>query len=74
MHVKQRNTETVKFKEQKKMEKQLEEQMLQQRNQNLKNNIKENIQLSKEQHQKKLYDEAERLKQEKKEQFELMQM
>ena len=48
--------------------------MLFERNQNMKHNIKETIQMTKEQHQKKLIDEAERIKLEKREQQELLNM
>jgi hypothetical protein len=41
--------------------------MLLERNQNMKNNIKENITMTKEQLLKKQYDEAEKIKQEKRE-------
>lgn len=44
--------------------------MLLERNQNMKNNIKENITMTKEQLLKKQYDEAEKIKQEKREQAE----
>ena len=44
--------------------------MLLERNQNMKNNIKENITMTKEQLLKKQYDEAEKVKQEKREQAE----
>ena len=49
------------------MEKDLEEKMLYERNQNMKHNIKETIQMTKEQYQKKLIDEADRIKLEKRE-------
>ena len=48
--------------------------MLLERNQNMKNNIKENIIMTKEQLLKKQFDEAERIKQEKREQTELLMM
>jgi hypothetical protein len=67
MHVKQRNQEQVRIKEQRRREKELEERMLLERNQNMKNNIKENITMTKEQLLKKQYDEAEKIKQEKRE-------
>lgn len=48
MHVKQRNQEQTRLKEQRKREKDLEERMLFEKNQNMKNNIKENITMTKE--------------------------
>jgi hypothetical protein len=48
MHVKQRNQEQIRLKEQRRREKDLEERMLFERNQNMKNNIKENITMTKE--------------------------
>lgn len=62
MHVKQRNQEQIRIKEQRRREKELEERMLLERNQNMKNNIKENITMTKEQLLKKQYDEAEKIK------------
>jgi len=44
--------------------------MLLERNQNMKNNIKENITMTKEQLLKKQYEEAEKIKMEKREQAE----
>jgi len=44
--------------------------MLLERNQNMKNNIKENITMTKEQLLKKQYDDADKIKQEKREQAE----
>lgn len=55
------------MKEHRKREKELEERMLLERNQNMKNNIKEGIMMTKEQLLKKQFDEAERLKMEKRE-------
>ena len=52
----------------------MQEQMLLAKNQAMKQNIKDTIQMTKEQHKRKLYEEAERLKQEKREQFELANM
>ena len=60
----------MRIKEQRRREKELEERMLLERNQNMKNNIKENITMTKEQLLKKQYDEAEKIKQEKREQAE----
>jgi hypothetical protein len=60
----------MRIKEQRRREKDLEERMLLERNQNMKNNIKENITMTKEQLLKKQYDEAEKIKQEKREQAE----
>jgi len=48
MHVKQRNQEQQRIKDQRRREKDLEERMLLERNQNMKNNIKENITMTKE--------------------------
>jgi hypothetical protein len=48
MHVKQRNQDQMRIKEQRRREKELEERMLLERNQNMKNNIKENITMTKE--------------------------
>ena len=48
--------------------------MLFERNQNMKNNINNNIQMTKEQLLKKQFDEAERIKMEKREQQELLMM
>jgi hypothetical protein len=48
MHVKQRNQEQIRLKEQRKREKDLEERMLFEKNQNMKNNIKDNITMTKE--------------------------
>lgn len=53
MHVKQRNQEQQRIKDQRRREKDLEERMLLERNQNMKNNIKENITMTKEQLLKK---------------------
>ena len=74
MHVKQRNQEQIRLKEQRRREKDLEERMLLERNQNMKNNIKENITMTKEQLLKKQYDEAEKIKQEKREQAEQLML
>ena len=60
----------MRIKEQRRREKDLEERMLLERNQNMKNNIKENITMTKEQLLKKQYDEADKIKQEKREQAE----
>jgi hypothetical protein len=62
MHVKQRNQEQQRIKDQRRREKDLEERMLLERNQNMKNNIKENITMTKEQLLKKQYDEADKIK------------
>ena len=48
--------------------------MLYERNQNMKLNIKDNIMMTKEQLLKRQFEEAERVKQEKREQLELMNM
>lgn len=48
MHVKQRNQEQQRIKDQRRREKDLEERMLLERNQNMKNNIKDNITMTKE--------------------------
>ena len=48
--------------------------MLLERNQNMKINIKEGIQMTKEQLLKKQFEDAERLKMEKREQMELLEM
>lgn len=48
--------------------------MLFERNQNMKLNIKDNIMMTKEQLLKRQFEEAERVKQEKREQLELMNM
>ena len=55
------------MKEHRRREKELEERMLLERNQNMKNNIKDNITMTKEQLMKKQFDDAERLKMEKRE-------
>lgn len=60
----------MRIKEQRRREKELEERMLLERNQNMKNNIKENITMTKEQLLKKQYEEAEKIKMEKREQAE----
>jgi hypothetical protein len=62
MHVKQRNQEQQRIKDQRRREKDLEERMLLERNQNMKNNIKDNITMTKEQLLKKQYDEADKIK------------
>ena len=62
MHVKQRNQEQQRIKDQVRRKKDLEERMLLERNQNMKNNIKENITMTKEQLLKKQYDEADKIK------------
>ena len=62
MHVKQRNQEQQRIKDQRRREKDLEERMLLERNQNMKNNIKENITMTMEQLLKKQYDEADKIK------------
>ncbi len=67
MSVKQRNQDQLRIKEQRRREKELEERMLLERNQNMKNNIKDGIYLNKEQMLKKQFDEAERIKMEKRE-------
>ena len=74
MHVKQRNQEQIRLKEQRRREKDLEERMLFEKNQNMKNNIKDNITMTKEELQRKQFEEAERVKQEKREQQELLMM
>ena len=74
MHVKQRNQEQLRIKEQRRREKELEERMLLERNQNMKNNIKENITMTKEQLLKKQYEEAEKIKMEKREQAEQLML
>ena len=74
MSVKQRNQEQTRIKEQRRREKELEERMLLERNQNMKYNIKETIQMTKEQLLKKQFEEAERIKMEKREQAELVNM
>ena len=62
MHVKQRNQEQQRIKDQRRREKDLEERMLLERNQNMKNNIKDNITMTKEQLLKNQYDEADKIK------------
>ncbi len=74
MSVKQRNQDQLRIKEQRRREKELEERMLLERNQNMKNNIKDGIYLNKEQMLKKQFEEAERIKMEKREQAELVLM
>ena len=74
MHVKQRNQEQQRIKDQRRREKDLEERMLLERNQNMKNNIKDNITMTKEQLLKKQYDEADKIKQEKREQAEQLML
>ena len=67
MHVKQRNQDQTRLKEHRRREKELEERMLLERNQNMKNNIRDNINMTKDQLLKKQFDEAERIKMEKRE-------
>jgi len=74
MSVKQRNQDQIRIKEQRRRDKELEERMLLERNQNMKNNIKEGIYMNKEQMLKKQFEEAERIKMEKREQAELVLM
>jgi hypothetical protein len=74
MQVKQRNQDTVKMKEQKQKEREQEERMLMERNLSMKANIKDSIQTGKDIQQRKVIDEAERIKNEKREQKEMMNM
>lgn len=74
MHVKQRNQDQTRLKEHRRREKELEERMLLERNTNMKNNIKDNINMTKDQLMRKQFDEAERIKMEKREQQELLNM
>lgn len=62
MHVKQRNQEQQRIKDQRRREKDLEERMLHDRNNIMRYNIKENITMTKEQLLKKQYDEADKIK------------